>query len=395
MENLLNKFIELYGEQKTKQVKSPLRICPLGAHVDHQDGVVTGMALDSNVEMVFAPTDDGYIRVRSMDFPDVEYFNIDSVPDMLPSFWGNYLRGAVLSLKRDHRIRKGFQAVISGKLPIGGLSSSAAVTTAYLMALAEVNHLEIPKREFVFYSHWVETEFIGLKNGILDQSANILSEDNQLLMMDCQTSEHHLVEKSTQMPDFEVLVVYSGVTKALIGTDDNNRVDECKVAGWIIEELAGKKRQALEDVKLRDIPEALYQKYRDQVPGKFQKRADHYYTEQQRVHAGVEAWHNGDLETFGQLMFESGASSIHQYESGCPELITIYNILKETTGVYGARFSGAGYRGCCVGLIDPAYKAEIKAQIDATYPVAHPDYQDIYKVYFCQTSDGARIENTY
>ena len=376
-------------------MKSPLRICPLGAHVDHQDGVVTGMALDSNVEMVFAPTDDGYIRVRSMDFPDVEYFNIDSVPDMLPSFWGNYLRGAVLSLKRDHRIRKGFQAVISGKLPIGGLSSSAAVTTAYLMALAEVNHLEIPKREFVFYSHWVETEFIGLKNGILDQSANILSEDNQLLMMDCQTSEHHLVEKSTQMPDFEVLVVYSGVTKALIGTDDNNRVDECKVAGWIIEELAGKKRQALEDVKLRDIPEALYQKYRDQVPGKFQKRADHYYTEQQRVHAGVEAWHNGDLETFGQLMFESGASSIHQYESGCPELITIYNILKETTGVYGARFSGAGYRGCCVGLIDPAYKAEIKAKIDATYPVAHPDYQDIYKVYFCQTSDGARIENTY
>ena len=395
MDNLLNKFTELYGEQKTKQVKSPLRICPLGAHVDHQDGVVTGMALDSNVEMVFAPTDDGYIRVRSMDFPDVEYFNIDSVPDMLPSFWGNYLRGAVLSLKRDHRIRKGFQAVISGKLPIGGLSSSAAVTTAYLMALAEVNHLEIPKREFVFYSHWVETEFIGLKNGILDQSANILSEDNQLLMMDCQTSEHHLVEKSTQMPDFEVLVVYSGVTKALIGTDDNNRVDECKVAGWIIEELAGKKRQALEDVKLRDIPEALYQKYRDQVPGKFQKRADHYYTEQQRVHAGVEAWHNGDLETFGQLMFESGASSIHQYESGCPELITIYNILKETTGVYGARFSGAGYRGCCVGLIDPAYKAEIKAKIDATYPVAHPDYQDIYKVYFCQTSDGARIENTY
>ena len=394
MDNLLNKFTELYGEQKTKQVKSPLRICPLGAHVDHQDGVVTGMALDSNVEMVFAPTDDGYIRVRSMDFPDVEYFHIDSVPDMLPSFWGNYLRGAVLSLKRDHRIRKGFQAVISGKLPIGGLSSSAAVTTAYLMALAEVNHLEIPKREFVFYSHWVETEFIGLKNGILDQSANILSEDNQLLMMDCQTSEHHLVEKSTQMPDFEVLVVYSGVTKALIGTDDNNRVDECKVAGWIIEELAGKKRQALEDVKLRDIPEALYQKYRDQVPGKFQKRADHYYTEQQRVHAGVEAWRNGDLETFGQLMFESGASSIHQYESGCPELITIYNILKETTGVYGARFSGAGYRGCCVGLIDPAYKAEIKAKIDATYPVAHPDYQDIYKVYFCQTSDGARIENT-
>ena len=391
MEHLKENFKNLYGDKQTKLVKSPLRICPLGAHVDHQDGVVTGMALDSSVEMVFAPSKDGYIRVRSMDFPDEEYFHLDSVPDMLPGFWGNYLRGAVLSLKRDHLLHTGLDAVISGKLPIGGLSSSAAVTTAYLMALAEVNQLEITKREFVFYSHWVETEFIGLKNGILDQSANILSEDNRLLVMDCQTSEHRLVDKSEEMPEFEVVVVYSGVTKALIGTDYNNRVDECKVAGWMIEELAGRERQALDTVKLRNIPEDLYQKFRRKVPGKFQKRADHYYTEQERVRSGVDAWRRGDIEAFGQLMFESGLSSIHQYESGSPELTTIFEILQETPGVYGARFSGAGYRGSCIGLIDPAYRDEIKAQIEAVYPEKHPEYKDDFRVYFCRTSDGARV----
>lgn len=391
MDHLKENFKNLYGDKQTKMVKSPLRICPLGAHVDHQDGVVTGMALDSSVEMVFAPSKDGYIRVRSMDFPDEEYFHLDSVPDMLPGFWGNYLRGAVLSLKRDHLLHTGLDAVISGKLPIGGLSSSAAVTTAYLMALAEVNQLEITKREFVFYSHWVETEFIGLKNGILDQSANILSEDNRLLVMDCQTSEHSLVDKSKEMPEFEVVVVYSGVTKALIGTDYNNRVDECKVAGWMIEELAGRERQALDTVKLRNIPEDLYQKFRGQVPGKFQKRADHYYTEQERVRSGVDAWRRGDIEAFGQLMFESGLSSIHQYESGSPELTTIFEILQETPGVYGARFSGAGYRGSCIGLIDPAYRDEIKAQIEAVYPEKHPEYKDDFRVYFCRTSDGARV----
>lgn|SRR5690625_202068 len=391
MDHLKENFKNLYGDKQTKMVKSPLRICPLGAHVDHQDGVVTGMALDSSVEMVFAPSKDGYIRVRSMDFPDEEYFHLDSVPDMLPGFWGNYLRGAVLSLKRDHLLHTGLDAVISGKLPIGGLSSSAAVTTAYLMALAEVNQLEITKREFVFYSHWVETEFIGLKNGILDQSANILSEDNRLLVMDCQTSEHSLVDKSKEMPEFEVVVVYSGVTKALIGTDYNNRVDECKVAGWMIEELAGRERQALDTVKLRNIPEDLYQKFRSKVPGKFQKRADHYYTEQERVRSGVDAWRRGDIEAFGQLMFESGLSSIHQYESGSPELTTIFEILQETPGVYGARFSGAGYRGSCIGLIDPAYRDEIKAQIEAVYPEKHPEYKDDFRVYFCRTSDGARV----
>src|SRR5690625_6322284 len=80
MDHLKENFKNLYGDKQTKMVKSPLRICPLGARVDHQDGVVTGMALDSSVEMVFAPSKDGYIRVRSMDFPDEEYFHLDSVP---------------------------------------------------------------------------------------------------------------------------------------------------------------------------------------------------------------------------------------------------------------------------------------------------------------------------
>ncbi|QGH36212.1 hypothetical protein GI584_20135 [Gracilibacillus salitolerans] len=391
MQELFDTFKHLYGEKEAEMVRSPLRICPLGAHVDHQGGIVTGMALDANVEMVFAPSEDGYIRISSMDFPDEEYFHIDSVPEVLPGFWGNYIRGAVLSLQQDQKLQYGFQAVISGKLPIGGLSSSAAVTTAYLMALAEVNNLDISKEELVSYSHWVETEFIGLKNGILDQSANILSEDNRLLVMDCQTSEHYLVNKSVGMPEFEVVVVYSGVSKALIGTDYNNRVDECKVAGWIVEELAGLERTALQDVKLRNMSEEHYHKYRDQVPGKFRKRLDHFFTEQDRVRQGIEAWEQGDIEQFGKLMFESGESSIHQYESGCPELITIYEVLKETEGVYGARFSGAGYRGCCIGLIDPAYKEQIKANIDAIYPSQHPAYKDVYKVHFCKTNNGARL----
>ncbi|MBK5262983.1 MAG: hypothetical protein JJE17_10530, partial [Peptostreptococcaceae bacterium] len=30
-----------------------------------------------------------------------------------------------------------------------------------------------------------------------------------------------------------------------------------------------------------------------------------------------------------------------------------------TPGIYGGRFSGAGFKGCCVGLIDPDYKEQI------------------------------------
>ena len=90
-------------------------------------------------------------------------------------------------------------------------------------------------------------------------------------------------------------------------------------------------------------------------------------------------------------MFESGRSSISNYECGCPELITIFNLLCECPGVYGARFSGAGYRGCCIALIDPGYKEKISQAMHAGYPAQHPAYKDKYRINFCGTDDGARI----
>jgi len=56
------------------------------------------MALDVAVDFLYSPDDEGFVRVQSMDFPDEEYFHVERVPEMLPGFWGNYLRGAVLSL---------------------------------------------------------------------------------------------------------------------------------------------------------------------------------------------------------------------------------------------------------------------------------------------------------
>ncbi|NLW41461.1 MAG: hypothetical protein GXY96_11160 [Tissierellia bacterium] len=392
MQLLKAKFINIFGKgHEVKYVKSPLRICPLGAHVDHQNGLVTGMTLDASIDMAYSKNDDGYVRVQSLEFPDEDYFHIKNVPDLLPGFWGNYLRGAILSLKRNFKITNGINAVIRGKHPIGGLSSSAAVTTAYLLALCDVNGINISKTDLIQYNHWVETNFIGLNNGILDQSANILGEDEHLMFMDCKTGEYELIKRPDNMEDFEIVVVFSGLTKMLISTDYNNRVDECKVAAWIIQEYNNEKRKVLKDTRLRDVSTETYYKYKNLIPGKFAKRAEHFFTENQRVLEGIKAWKKGDIQHFGRLMFESGESSIVNYESGCPELITIYNILKDTPGVYGARFSGAGYRGCCIGIIDPKYKEEIVQSVEKRYPAKHPEYKDSYQVYFSKTNGGAKI----
>jgi len=335
---------------------------------------------------------DGYIKVQSLDFPDKEWFHIDHEMEYVPGFWGTYLRGAKQALQQDFILKTGLTGMVSGKLPIGGLSSSAAVTTAYLMALADVNGIELSKMDIINYSHWVETEFIGLKNGILDQAANVLSMNNQLMVMDCKTNEAELIQKGDNMPEFEVVVVYSGISKQLISTDFNNRTDELRVAGWVLQDLSDMAiTPALEKVHLRNIPRDVYEEYKDQLPERFRKRAARFYTEQARVEKGAQAWKDGDIETFGQQMFESGESSFYQYESGIPEMKTIYDILRQTEGVYGSRPSGAGYRGAVIGLINPAYKESIKKSIDEVYPVKHPEYKDVYAVNFCKTDDGARL----
>lgn len=389
MYDVMQRMKSAYPNENPRLIQSPLRICPLGAHVDHQQGLVTGMALEASVDFCYLPNQDGSIRIQSLDFPDEEYFHVDHVPDMLPGYWGNYVRGAILALSRNYIIKYGFTGMISGKLPIGGLSSSAAVTTAYLMAICDVNEINISKEELVQNSHWVENHFIGLKNGILDQAANILSKKQHLMFMDCKTGKYDVIQQSANMTDFEVVIVYSGISKSLISTDYNQRVDECKVAAWLLQEILGQEVSGFDEVSLSDIDYDSYQGCKNLLPGRFRRRAEHFFTENERVKQGVNAWLAGDLITFGQLMSESGKSSIVNYECGSPELITIFHLLKECPGVYGARFSGAGYRGCCIGLIDPRYKDEVAALIDSEYPVRHPKYKDNYKVHFCKTHDGS------
>jgi galactokinase len=97
------------------------------------------------------------------------------------------------------------------------------------------------------------------------------------------------------------------------------------------------------------------------------------------------------LVRFGALMSASGESSIKYYESGSPQLITLYETLRDTPGVYGARFSGAGFRGNCIALVDPAARGSIAEAIHRRYPVAHRDLADVYSIHFCQPDGRAAL----
>lgn len=370
---------------------SPYRVCPLGAHVDHQHGLVTGFAFDMGVDLWFNSTEDGNVSLKSLTFEGDVEFDITKPAQVKAGNWGDYVRGAKYALQKRFVLQHGIEGVIKGSLPVGGLSSSAAVLTAYVMAIAKANNISLTKMEVIKIASEAEREYIGLTNGILDQACIVLGEKDSLLFLDTDSEEYRVIRKNPKMPEFELAIIFSGLTRNLVSSDYNLRVAECKTAAWNMMAYTGMPLKSLDKTFLRDIPRETFELTKDKMPARFARRAEHFYSEYKRVRKGVTAWETGNLELFGQLSFDSCKSSIGNYECGSEELIAIYNIMKRTEGIYGGRFSGAGFKGACIALVDPSRKDSIREQITAEYLRMFPEYTDTFEIHFCKTDDGARF----
>ena len=65
--------------------------------------------------------------------------------------------------------------------------------------------------------------------------------------------------------------------------------------------------------------------------------------------------------------------------------------MTQTDGIYGGRFSGAGFKGCCMALIDPAYRDSILEKVEKDYLAAFPALKGKYSAYICHTANGVKL----
>ena len=72
-------------------------------------------------------------------------------------------------------------------------------------------------------------------------------------------------------------------------------------------------------------------------------------------------------------------------------MIKLYEIMTQTKGIYGGRFSGAGFKGCCMALIDPAYEESICETVTREYLKAFPHLDGKYSVHICENADGVKL----
>ena len=65
--------------------------------------------------------------------------------------------------------------------------------------------------------------------------------------------------------------------------------------------------------------------------------------------------------------------------------------MTRTDGIYGGRFSGAGFKGCCMALIDPAFEDSIKEKMTAGYLTAFPQLKEKFSIHICDSADGVEF----
>ncbi len=389
--NASEKFYELYKKEPDSVVFTPYRVCPIGAHSDHQLGKITGIAINKGINVAYGVKHNGVIEIQSLQFEKRAQWHVSSTPKVKENDWADHLRGATIALSKRYHLNVGLSAVIEGQLPIGGLSSSAAVIITFLSALCAVNKIKLSEKELIQIALEAENKYVGVSCGKLDQSCEVYCKKDHLLYMDLSDDSFELIPQNPDMKPYEIAVFFSGLERSLAGSKFNMRVDECRSAAYALKAYSGMDYGKFEETNLREVPLEIYLQYKDKLPENWRKRAEHWYTEFDRVQKGAEFWRKGDIGSFGRLSFESGESSIYNWETGSPELIKLYEIMKRTDGIYGGRFSGAGFKGCCMALIDPAYKESIQEYVSKEYLSAFPELKDKYSVHFCTSTDGVKL----
>jgi galactokinase len=334
---------------------APGRAELLGNHTDYNEGYVLALAVDRGTTLTGQARDDGMIRLHSRELGRSEEIALDRLVADQVADWSRYTLGVVDQFRRRRLALGGFEAEISGNLPLGaGLSSSAALENATVLFLLQAFGGKLDPLEIAHVSQAAEHDFVGVRCGLLDQIASLMSRAAHATFIDCRcfAVEHVPLDRH-----LSVILANSGVKHALVEGEYNARREDCEAAAT-----------ALGVKMLRDVSTADLEARRDDMPKRIYQRARHIVGENERVLSGVKALRAGDIREFGKLMFASHESSRTNFENSCAELDRLVEAAARTEGVYGARLSGGGFGGATINLVEKGREEEVVHALTAALP---------------------------
>jgi galactokinase len=370
---------------------APGRVNVIGEHTDYNDGYVLPLAVNRLATLAGRQRTDATVRLWSSHFHEYAQFLLEGLPETfeqqrmrLPN-WARYVLGVATEMLRAGIVLQGFDAVVSGDVPLGGgMSSSAAlsVATAYTCMLFSSNTLSIGTQgatlspmQIALLCQKAEQMASGVMVGILDQAASCLGQAGKALLLDCRCLQYRYVP--FDVPNLSLVVIDSGVRRELAASAYNERRKQCEEATALLRELilsnSTASVQTHEIKALRDITLEQFEHYKEKLPMVLRKRASYILAENARVLEVSRLLEEGKSKEAGAILWHGHTGLRDDYEVSCVELDTLVEIAHQVPGVLGARMMGGGFGGCTINLvyneaIEALHKAvEEQYQIQTAY----------------------------
>jgi galactokinase len=356
---------------------APGRVNLIGEHTDYAEGFVMPVAINFATLAAISPRSDGKIVLYAENYGEEKTFSADATP-VASKHWSDYPMGVVSILKGEGHTVPGFSLSLWGDVPLGsGLSSSAALEIATLLAVTSLIGVEYPGPVLARLGQRVENEFVGANCGIMDQFISANGKENHALLLDCRDLSYRLVP----IPDHVALVIANTMVKhSIVGGDYKTRRAESEAACAIINSHRGSV-PFLRDATLEDL-----EKWGHEMTPKSYLRAKHVISENMRTVAASEALLRGDIKKLGQLMAEAHRSYSEDFEGSCMEADTMVELAQDLPGLIGARLTGGGFGGCTINLVEQS-QAEAFAKELASRYAARTGIEP--EIHICHASDGA------
>ena len=349
-------FQERYGGSPTVWCRAPGRVDLMGSHTDYNEGHVLTMTLDRDTWLAVRPRADGRVAIASLDLPGEAEFSLSNVRRDTQAPWTDYVRGAASVLLAEGRELLGFDGIVQSSVPFGaGLSSSAAIEVAALLAFASVGEFHLAPLELAILGQRAENEFVGVSCGILDQYTSVLGQAGHALLLDCR----HLVSRPVALaPGLAVVIADTRAERQLGATGYGERRAQCEAG------VAHLRTIDPGISALRDVSPAFLAAHEAALPPTVAARCRFIVEEERRVLDLAEALPGGDPSSLATILDASWDGATRLFGIGAPAMTAMHEAMRGAPGLIARRQAGAGFGGCLVAFVEqgsvPAFSGHVR-----------------------------------
>ncbi|QAY70197.1 galactokinase [Xylanimonas protaetiae] len=360
---------------------APGRVNLIGEHTDYNAGLCLPTALPHRTFVALERRDDDVVRIASAQTDEPWTARLADVHPGAVHGWAAYVAGVAWALREAGYAVGGFDAVIDSCVPFGAsLSSSAAIECAFAAALSDVFSLGLTdddagRTALVDAARRAENEIAGAPTGGLDQSAAMLCDEGQALLLDFRPglapadfAQH--VPFDLAAVGLTLLVVDSRAPHQLVDGQYADRRASCETAANYLGV------QDLREIAPADLDAALDRLAEYDVQDSLRRRVRHVVTETARTAELVDLVRGGlgtggvpdeaVVARVGELMNASHASLRDDYDVTVRETDLAVEA-SIAAGAIGARMTGGGFGGSTIALVRVADVERVAEEVAAAF----------------------------